>query len=84
MELTKSETTISQKVNIPSKTKRTGESNRTKPLKPKSTLHKVRQSKKESKERMRISHDLIKKGFNVCYALDDFIKASLAQNVIKM
>ena len=67
MELTKSETTISQKVNIPSKTKRTGESNRTKPLKPKSTLHKVRQSKKESKEWMRISHDLTLPGLSLFY-----------------
>ena len=46
-------------------------------------LHKVIKSKKESKKRLNQSHDIIKKGFNVCYALDEFIKASLQQNGVK-
>lgn len=45
-------------------------------------LHKVIKSKKESKKRL--NHDLIKKGFNVCYVLDEFIKASLQQNGAKL
>ena len=47
------------------------------------TLHKVIKSKKESKKRLNQSHDLIKKGFNVCHALDEFVKASLQQNGAK-
>ena len=43
-----------------------------------STLHKSILHKAILKKRL--NHDLIKKGFNVCYALDEFIKASLQQN----